>query len=440
MNADFFNINGYCLDTQQKSAILNASKYSLIVAGAGSGKTLTLIGKIKYLLEVKKVKPEEILCISFTNAATESLKEKINNQNIDVFTFHKLAIHLLKKESEYFEIVDDTYLREVIHLFFRDFVFEHSFLRWQLVKVSKKWLFTKWQYMAYLKTSSYQELVQLIQKFISLFQTNNLNEADFKGFFKSTKNNPILFLLYAIFQFYEKEKEEHHLYDFDDLIKKATLLCNEKSLCCYKEVIIDEFQDTSKLRVQFISSVVKNSDANLTVVGDDFQSIYRFSGCDLNLFLHFDVYFPGAQIFKLENTYRNSQELIQVAGDFVMKNERQLKKNLQSHKHLDRPIKIIHYFNSKKVLLKAIRAIQSEEILILGRNNFDIYSYISKEDIQWLENGYFILRGCERKLRYLTIHKSKGLECENVILINLVDGPLGLPAKRKSSFLTYLIH
>ncbi len=96
MNNEIFNnINGYVLDEQQRSSILNAKKYSLIVAGAGSGKTLTLIGKIKYLMEVKKIKPEEILCISFTNESTKSLQEKLGNKKIDCLTFHKLAIKLL---------------------------------------------------------------------------------------------------------------------------------------------------------------------------------------------------------------------------------------------------------------------------------------------------------------------------------------------------------
>lgn len=439
MNKDFFTINGYPLDEQQKNAILHASKYSLIVAGAGSGKTLTMIGKIKYLLEIKKVEPESILCISFTNESVKSLKEKINNDKIHVFTFHKLAMHILKEEENFFEIAPDTFLTETIGLFFQNHVWNHPLLKKQFCKLNKKIFFTNKQYQTFLNTKEHIEIQKLIATFLALFSTNNLSTHDFKTFFKLTKENSLLFFLYAIYNFYEKEKEIQHYYDFDDLIKKAMQLCKEKRICKYKEIIIDEFQDTSKLRLDFMREVVKNNDANLTVVGDDFQSIYKFSGCDLNIFLNFQRYFQGAKTFKIENTYRNSQELIKIAGDFVMQNERQIKKDLKSHKHLDKPIKIIKYFNPYNVLLKIIKKIEKGEILILGRNNFDIYNFIPKEKITWLEQGYFKLEKEPYHLRYLTIHKSKGLESDNVILINLVDSEIGLPAKRKTPAITYLI-
>lgn len=439
MNKDFFIINGYPLDEQQRNAILNAEKYSLIVAGAGSGKTLTMIGKIKYLLEIKHIKPESILCISFTNESVKSLKEKIKNDRIHVFTFHKLAMHILKEEEEFFEIAPDTYLYQIITIFFTQYVWENSFLKKQFLKLNKKIFLTKKQYQDFLKTDVHIENQKLIASFIFLFNTNNLSYEDFKTFFKKSKENPLLFFIYTILNYYEKEKEQNHYYDFDDLIKKALNLCKEKRICHYKEIIIDEFQDTSKLRLDLIREVVKNSNANLTVVGDDFQSIYKFSGCDLNIFLNFQEYFQGAKTFKIENTYRNSQELIRIAGDFVMENTRQIKKNLQSQKHLENPIKIIKYLNPYKVLLKAIKHINNGEILILGRNNFDIFTFIPKEKITWLENGYFKLENYFYTLRYLTIHKSKGLESDNVIIINLIDSELGLPAKRKTPAITRLI-
>lgn len=439
MNKDFFIINGYPLDKQQKNAIINASKYSLIVAGAGSGKTLTMVGKIKYLLEIKHVNPEDILCISFTNESVKSLKEKINNDKIHIFTFHKLAIDILKKENLFFEIAPDTYLQKIITTFFEQYVWNHSFLKKQFFKLNKKLFFTEKQYQNFIKTKPHLTNQKLMATFITLFSTNNLKYEDFKNFFKNTKENPLLFFLFAILNFYEKEKYQNHYYDFDDLIKKAIKHCKEKQICKYKEIIIDEFQDTSKLRLDLIREVVKNSNANLTVVGDDFQSIYKFSGCDLNIFLNFQKYFKGAKTFKIENTYRNSQELIQIAGDFVMKNPNQIKKNLKSPKHLENPIKIVHYLNPYKALFKTIKQIKNGEILILGRNNFDIFNFISKEKITWLEDGYFKLEKHPYNLRYLTIHKSKGLESDNVIMINLTDSEIGLPAKKEASAITYLI-
>lgn len=436
MNEDFFNINGYTLDLQQKNAILNASKYSLIVAGAGSGKTLTMIGKIKYLTEIKKIKPEDILCISFTNESTKSLQEKIDNPCIPVFTFHKLAIMILKSEDVYFEITKDNFLNETIDTFFLGILKDSSFLKKQFFKLTKKILVTKSQLTTYMKSRDYQELKKTIITFISLFNTNNLTNEDFKTFFTSSKDSAFLYILYAILNFYETEKEKNNFFDFDDLIKKALELCKKKEICHYKEIIIDEFQDTSLLRLAFIKEVVKNSDANLTVVGDDFQSIYKFSGCNLNIFLNFQEHFKGTQIFKIENTYRNSQELIKVAGDFVMKNKKQIQKDLKSHKHLIKPIKLVNYISPYTTILKVIRNINHQEVLILGRNNFDIYNFIPKEKIVWLENGYFKLEGISISLRYLTIHKSKGLESDCVIIINLIDDELGLPSKKKMPGIT----
>lgn len=440
MRDDFFdNINGYALDEQQKKAILEAEKYSLIVAGAGSGKTLTLVGKIRYLLEIKKIKPEEILCISFTNESTKSLKEKINHPKVHVFTFHKLAMSILDTLTVDYFVAPPSFLEETIDLFFQEHLWEHSFLRKQFKREIKNPFLTKKNYMTFLSSDKFKNLKKVMATFLSLYSTHNLSTQEFSSLFKQSKNNSLLFLLYAIMHFYEREKLNKQYLDFDDLIKKASILCQEHTICHYKEVIIDEFQDTSRLRLDFISHVVHSTNANLTVVGDDFQSIYKFSGCDLNIFLNFQEYFPEAKTFKIENTYRNSQELIKIAGDFVMKNKWQIKKDLRSHKHLKQPIFLVRYVNKYKTLLKIIKRIEKEEILILGRNNFDIYAFIPKEKITWLENGYFILEQYSFSLRYLTVHKSKGLESDQVILINLENKELGFPCQRKSHSLTFLI-
>ncbi len=440
MNTDFLNnINGYALDNQQKEAILKAEKYSLIVAGAGSGKTLTLVGKIEYLIKCKQIKPEEILCISFTNEATKSLLAKINIPTVNVFTFHKLAINILNQENVDYEIIPDHYLEEKIDEFFYNLLWTNAFLKKQFLKIYKHFFLTQRKYKEYLKHNEYKELKKVIAAFIHLYNTHNLKLNEFQNLFQRKKESPLLYLIYAIIHHYEKEKTIQEYYDFDDLIKTATTLCENKVLCHYKEIIIDEFQDTSRLRLKFIKSVVNNSDANLTVVGDDFQSIYKFSGCDLNIFLNFQEFFPKAKAFKIETTYRNSQELIKIAGDFVMKNKRQIHKELKSHKHLKQPIQIVKYINKYKALLKTIKNIGKGEILILGRNNFDIYQFIPKEKINWKENGYFVLENYTYSLRYLTIHKSKGLESDNVILINLENTELGLPCQRKNPTLTYLI-
>jgi DNA helicase-4 len=130
------------------------------------------------------------------------------------------------------------------------------------------------------------------------------------------------------------------------------------------------------------------------------------------------------------NTYRNPQELINIAGKFIMKNKYQQRKNLVSNKHLSNPV-IIYYCDDKIKILKEILTIldnqNSKEILVLGRNNKDIINYIDKNYKQ--NNDIYTYNNIS--FRYLTIHKSKGLESDNVILINVEDKLLGLPTKIK---------
>ena len=135
---------------------------------------------------------------------------------------------------------------------------------------------------------------------------------------------------------------------------------------------------------------------------------------------------------KIENTYRNSQELINIAGDFVMRNKSQIKKKLRSDKHVDSPIEIIYYDNLHKEfcdLILRIYNISNKPIMILGRNNNDI-NLILDEKFELKSNGKIIFK--ENKnidLYYLTVHKSKGLEEANVIIINLENKLLGFPSQ-----------
>ena len=113
---------------------------------------------------------------------------------------------------------------------------------------------------------------------------------------------------------------------------------------------------------------------NIFVVGDDFQSIYRFTGCDLSLFLDFKSYFPEAKIMKIQNTYRNSQELINAAGTFVMRNPFQIKKYLISNKLRNNPIKICYYEQNQydlveKIIGQIFNNNPNEHIMILDRKN-----------------------------------------------------------------------
>ena len=146
-----------------------------------------------------------------------------------------------------------------------------------------------------------------------------------------------------VFLIYQNELKSCGLIDFDDMIIQARdTILNGGFIKQYKYIIIDEFQDTSYIRYLLIKSIIDKTDANIMAVGDDFQSIYKFTGCDIDLFVNFDKYFQDSKILKIQNTYRNSQELIQTAGLFVMKNDFQIKKNLTSSKKNFKPINIVN--------------------------------------------------------------------------------------------------
>ena len=357
-----------------------------MVAGAGSGKTLTILGKIKYLIEKKKYKEDEILCISFTNETVTSLRNKLLNMNydIEVLTFHKLGLKLLYNDN--YSIINDNYLDYIIDEYINSYVINNK-------KYNR--LFRNLYYTdKNINKINYNDLKRLISTFIKLSKSNNYSVNDiFKIYKRSFFNEKyIIKIILDIYIIYERELESVKKIDFDDMIIKAIDKVKNSNLK-YKYIIIDEFQDTSQVRFDLIKEIIKYTDSSLFVVGDDWQSIYRFSGCNLELFINFDNYVDNPKYHTLEYTYRNSNELIYVSSNFIMRNKLQLKKNIKSIKNLERPIKIL--FNYK--LDDVIKMINGD-YLILGRNNYDInnLNYSNK----------------------LTIHRSKGLECDNVILVN----------------------
>ena len=324
-------ICGYFLDKQQQDIVLNNSKYLLVVAGAGSGKTLTILGKINYLMKYKNILPSEILCISFTRSSANSLKEKIKKEfevELPVYTFHKLSIEILKEKENFF-IADTDTLDNIIHHFLHIDILSsniHMINVLRYFKVKRKKDIQK-QYLDFLtlNNNKIKILERLLLTFIKLFKCNNYGLIDFKNFLKKAKktifyhhykkDEIILNLALNIYLMYEEYLSNNNEIDFDDMIIKATSYVNRHGINNkYKYVIIDEYQDTSYIRFLLIKSILDKTSANLMVVGDDFQSIYRFTGCDVSLFLDFEKYFNGAKVMKIENTYRNSSELISVAG------------------------------------------------------------------------------------------------------------------------------
>lgn len=442
-------VGKYTLDKEQTAIVKDNHKHLLVVAGAGSGKSLTLLGKIKYLVEEKNIDPKEILCISFTQAASNDLRRKIKediNLSIDVYTFHKLSLEILSRHS-CFEIADSGLLEDIMREFFyQDLLHQSNNANLNVVKRLFN-LKTKDQYQKLLEENPEQitALCSLLSTFIHLFKSNNHSLQDFLKFldkakltfnFKKYKREKILLTLaITIYNKYTDYLEANKEIDFDDMLIKAKKTVDKYGFFHkLKYILIDEYQDTSLVRFNLVESILEKTNAKLVAVGDDFQSIYRFTGCDLSLFLDFKKMFKDGKILKIQNTYRNSQELIDIAGSFVMKNKAQIKKKLCSDKSIPKPIIIKNYSYAKNALTETIYYINDNcqnEILILGRNNKDINYFLDKDKFKISDNKILSFEYPELQITYLTAHKSKGLESNNVILINLTNSTLGFPSQQK---------
>lgn len=439
-------VGKYYLDREQMKIVKDESKRLLVVAGAGSGKTMTILGKLKYLCAHKGINPKDIICISFTAKASSDLKRKIKEDiglDIDVYTFHKLALEILKRE--HFDIADANLLEDITRVHFEENVFKDK----DALSVLLKYFHLKnREELERFYKEHYDEILSLehlLSTFIHLFKSNNHSLEDFLVFLgrakltfdvkKYRREKLLLKMATSIYLSYEKYLNDEHEIDFDDMLIKA-----KKTVDKYgfknniKYIIIDEYQDTSMVRFELVKSILIKTEASLIAVGDDFQSIYRFTGCDLSLFLNFKKIFKDGKILKIENTYRNSQELINVAGSFVMKNRAQVRKRLKSQKRLARPIVIKEYSYAKEAftsLLLDLYDKTQKEILVLGRNNKDIDFFLEKDKFKISDGRIFCYAFPELQAKYLTAHKSKGLESENVILLNMTDTTLGFPNQMK---------
>ena len=373
---------------------------TLVVAGAGSGKTFTIVNKIKYLLDNNIYKENELLVISFTNESVNDLKRKID-YNLDIMTFHKLAITLINNPD--MKISNEYYLKYIINEYFNSYGKYNK----KQNKIIKR----------ILQEMDIDNLKKLIFTFINLYKSN-YNDINYllNLYQKSHFINKIYFkIILEIYHIYNQEIESSNLYDFNDMIKIATNNINNNIIKTnYKYIIIDEFQDTSLNRFKLIDAIMKQNNAKIFVVGDDYQSIYRFSGCNLDIFLNFNKLVSNLNIINLDYNYRNPKEIIDIANSFIMKNKNQIKKETICLKNINKPIKICFYKNKRTAIEKILKYIDTK-YLILGRNNTD-------KDLFNVQDKPF-----------LTIHKSKGLEEDNIILINLTNNNNNsLPSKIKN--------
>ena len=308
------------------------------------------------------------------------------------------------------------------------------------------------------ETSKYKymfKFVNFMMEFIERYKTEGYGSDGFERLRSKTTNvRTLLFLELAeeCYNYYQNYLKEHNQVDFADMINEGARYLTEieksEIKLPYKYIIIDEFQDIATQRFNFTKKLSEVTGAKVVAVGDDWQSIYAFAGSDISLFTRFLELLGSGKELQITHTYRNSQELIDIAGNFIQKNSMQIKKQLISPKHLAEPIKIESFddkyqvFNNlaertTEMIGKLIDEYGIESsILIIGRYNFDKYKLTKTEYFDEVitsrgksSEKIICKKYPDANITFMTAHSSKGLGYDNVILINMSEGKFGFPSQ-----------
>ena len=298
------------LNSEQLKAVKDTEGAVLVLAGAGSGKTRVLTYRIAYLISERNVAPESILALTFTNKAAAEMSKRVHDtvgvSGVVTSTFHSFCAKVLRTDCEYlgytkaFSIYDTTDTDRVIK---RILVEKH---------VSDKDAKTR------------------AHSLISLAKNRNLSPSELVEEYPYTRDID----LYAeVYERYEELLKENNAMDFDDLLINVYRLFQqfpgvlEKYQRRFRYVLIDEFQDTNKLQYVIMQMIVMGH-GNVFVVGDDDQSIYSWRGADVTNMTGFKKLYPDARIYKLEQNYRSTKEILKVANHIIKSNKARLGKEL----------------------------------------------------------------------------------------------------------------
>lgn len=309
-----------------------------------------------------------------------------------------------------------------------------------------------------------RKLISLICRFITNFKTNGFSADEFSRMYHSTQNvrtRLFLDICHDCYLEYERYLKENNAVDFEDMINESARILREvKEMgekLDFKYIIVDEYQDISRQRFDLVTALSKVTDAKIIAVGDDWQSIYAFSGSDITLFTKFEEKMGYAKLLKIVKTYRNSQEVIDIAGNFIQKNKMQIAKELKSPKTIVDPVIIYTYDGRTKkpnannksganyaiahaveVALEQIIAFNSQEnksedssILLLGRFGFDGDALERSGLFEYINRGSKLksVKYPKLNITFMTAHASKGLGYDNVIVVNGRNETYGFPSK-----------
>lgn len=604
------SVEGRTLDDQQMKCIVKPMHNHLVIAGAGTGKTTTIVGKIKYLLKSGACNPDDILVLSFTNASASEMKERIckeTGENIEASTFHKLGMNIISsvngimpkitsiqlskfvKDQLAENMKNSKYLMLLCKYFMSNYKFDASEFDFQTRAEYEEYLRTnppvtlkgdkvksygemdianflyqngiayeyekeyehdtrtedraqyypdffltdygyyieyfginkKGEVPAYFtardgKTPSeeYREgmewkrslhkergtvmiecysyersdgellsnlekklksagvefkavspdemwnkvsesnsknvltgIAELIATIISLMKSNECDIEKLRSMglknLKMVRNSALIDLIEPIYNAYTAALEKNGEIDFNDMINKAMHMVRDgKYINPYKYVIVDEYQDISKARYSLLKALRDSSPYSLFCVGDDWQSIYRFTGSDMDYILNFSKYWGQSEYSKIETTYRFTDSLIDISGEFVMQNPAQIKKHIKGvPSECGFALGECRSFTEQLAVSNMIHTVRNlprdSTVFFIGRYTFDSKLLSDcgeldcKYDVATQMANVVLPERRDLKMQFLTAHKSKGLQADYVFIINNKDKGMGFPSKIK---------
>ena len=423
-----FRVENHPLDREQCKSIYDPARFNLTVAGAGSGKTTTILGKILYLLQSGFASPPEILVLSFTHDSAKELRERFLREyyqafaeqillgkspppNITIETFHSLALKLLRSLWPDFsvttnEIDDEQSVSEIADN---------------------------------VASGSDDEATpeSIIREFFDLHKLEPETVVQIASKFSSEEYRKLFLTVSKKYQRELSSLLENHQATFSGLIKLAIRYLRSGQIKTqFRYIIVDEYQDLSALRQEFLHLLIESSQANLFAVGDDWQAIYGFSGSRVDFTLNFRRFWGDFSLHRISKTYRFGPTLAGLSSSFIMQDHAQIRKQIRSQKEdalepvveisgdserLDLEV-LTHYFESLP---------ENSSILLLGRFQIDRFRLAHCSKFNLTSDGIEFHPRPDLKIRFLTVHQSKGLEADYVIILNNREAKLGFPAHVK---------
>jgi len=329
------NINNLLnnLNDEQKKAVLNTEGPNLIVAGAGSGKTRVLTTRLAHIINEKKAWPNQILCVTFTNKAAKEMQSRVmsyvrgkSNSVPWLGTFHSISVKFLRRHAEAmgfksnFTILDTDDQKKLIRKIVKAEDLDAKKFSPQLIMYH----IDRWKNKGLLpkdvEIRKFSSIEKSILKVYGIYQTKtkDLNACDFGDL-----------LLYSVKLFEDNE-------DIREIYKNN-----------FKYILVDEYQDTNFIQNKWLNLLV-NENQNICCVGDDDQSIYSWRGAEIKNFLTFDKIYKNCKVFKLEQNYRSTKNILETASSLISNNTNRVGKNLWSSASQGELVKLNCYQSGKE--------------------------------------------------------------------------------------------